>query len=114
MLNNQYFHINKDGEIRDWHSCLAHAHKAEKLYDRTDCELIDAEELHYRKVAWLNKYGYEYDEVQEDENGEFVFEEQHNYAHPSDVGASVDVEKVYITYEKTEPTLVEAVKQTSA
>lgn len=105
----QYFHINKEGEIVDWHNCLANAHKAERLYDRSNCQLIDEEEKLYRKVAWCTENGFDIDDVLEDEDGEFVFEEIHNYGHPTDDGAVVETKKVYLTYKEVKPSLNEVV-----
>ena len=113
MQNAQYFHITKDGTVKDWHKTLSSAKYAEKIYNRSDCELINSEEFHYRKVAWLNENGYDYDDVMEDENGEYVIEENHNYAHPTDTGASVDSGKVYIQYFPVVPTLESAVNHNS-
>lgn len=113
MQNAQYFHITKDGQIKDWHNTLSGAKYAEKMFVRSDCELIDSEELYYRKVAWLNENGYDYDDVMEDEKGEYVIEENHNYGHPSDTGASIDSNKVYIQYFPVVPSLENAIVENS-
>jgi len=108
----KYFHIDREtGEVMGCYLSKGEAKEAEEKFNRSSYELIDEEELFYRRVAWLGENGYEDKDVQEDEDGEYVLVENHNYAHPTDEGANVTVDKEYITYELRGQSFNEAYKQ---
>lgn len=74
-------------------------------------ELIDEEEKMYRAVAWCSENGFDYEDILEDEEGEFVFDESQDYAHPSDEGASTSTKKIRVTYFPPAIPLKETVKE---
>jgi len=108
----QYVITNQGEIVRDFR-CLAEAKSfisRTPVSNRDTLEVITEEEKMYRAIEWCKENGYEYTDLLEDEIGEFVFEEKHNYANPSDSGASVDTERVYVNY-KAKKTLEEAIAE---